>query len=84
MARGILYNRVSYAQYQGELRMEDNPDIEIDPEIWTQFLLAVMGDKERSAELVQELAQKTGVSPEKVELIMAATVKLLANRARSN
>ncbi len=64
--------------------MEDNLDFEIDPEIWTQFLLAVMGDKERSDELVKELVQKTGLPPEKVELIMAATVEYLANKTRSN
>ncbi|MBC8336689.1 MAG: hypothetical protein H8E29_15615 [Anaerolineales bacterium] len=64
--------------------MEDNLDIEIDPEIWTQYLLAVMGDKERSAELVQKIVEMSGVPPEKVKLIIAATTKYLANIARSN
>ena len=64
--------------------MEENSEIYIDPEKWTQFLLAVAGDKELSAELIQKIAEKTGLQPDKVEEIIAATTTILANLARSN
>jgi len=37
--------------------MEDNSEITINPEEWTQYLLAVTGDKELSAEIIQEVAE---------------------------
>ena len=59
-------------------------DIEIEPEEWVQALLAIMGDKERREELIRKISERTGQSPEKVELIVSATITYLSNKARSN
>lgn len=59
-------------------------DIKIEPEVWVQALLAMMGDKERREELVQQISEKTGQTPEQVELIISATITYLSNKARSN
>jgi hypothetical protein len=59
-------------------------DTEIDTEVWVQALLAMTGDKERREELVRKISEKTGLVPEKVELIISATLTYLANKTRSN
>lgn len=59
-------------------------DIEIDPEVWLQALLAMTGDKERRAELIRKISEKTGQAPEQVELIISATMNYLSGKARSN
>jgi hypothetical protein len=38
-------------------------ETEIDPEVRMQALLAMPGDKERRAELVRKIAEKTGQPP---------------------
>lgn len=57
---------------------------EIDPEIWLQALLAMTSDKHQKEKLVRGIANKTGLLPEKVELIIACTIDFMANKARSN
>ena len=64
--------------------MEPNHDIEIDPEIWLQALLALTGDKERREELIRKISENTGQIPENVEKILSATLNILANKPRSN
>ena len=59
-------------------------DIEIEPEVWVQALLAMMGDKDRREELIQQISEKTGQAPEQVELIISTTITYLSNVARSN
>ena len=59
-------------------------DTEIDPEVWVQALLAMTGDKDRKEELVRKISEKTGQTPEEVELIISATINYLANKSRSN
>jgi hypothetical protein len=59
-------------------------DIEIDPDVLLQTLLAMMGDKERREEIVRKIAEKTGQIPEKVETILTATITYLSNKSRSN
>ena len=61
-----------------------NDETEIDPEVWLQALLAMTGDKERRAELIRKISEKTGQTPEKVELIISATMNYLSGKARSN
>lgn len=61
-----------------------NDETEIDPEIWLQALLAMTGDKERRAELIRKISEKTGQTPEKVELIISAVMNYLSGKARSN
>ena len=59
-------------------------DTEIDPEVWLQALLAMTGDKERREELVRKISEKTGQTPEHVELIISASINYMANKTRSN
>ena len=59
-------------------------DTKIDPEVWVQALLAMTGDKDRREELVRKISENTGQTPEKVELIISATITYLANKTRSN
>ena len=61
-----------------------NDETEIDPEIWLQALLAMTGDKERRAELIRKISEKTVQTPEKVELIISAVMNYLSGKARSN
>jgi hypothetical protein len=68
-------------QHDGKPRGDD---IEIEPEVWVQALLAITGDKDRKEELVRKILEKTGQTPEKVELIISATITYLSNKARSN
>jgi hypothetical protein len=56
----------------------------IDPEIWVQALLAMMGDNDRREKLIRKVSEKSGQTPEKVELIISATITYLSNKARSN
>jgi hypothetical protein len=69
--------------------MQSNDDAwddetEIDTEVWLQTLLAISGDKERRAELIRKISEKTGQSPEQIEVILSATITYLAGKARSN
>jgi len=64
--------------------LEDGDNFRINPQVWLQTLLAITGDKEKKAEVVQRIAQKTDFSPEKVEVIIATTIKILINETRLN
>jgi hypothetical protein len=64
--------------------LEDVDNFRINPQVWLRTLLAITGDKEKKAEVVQQIAQKTDFSPEKVELIIATTIKILINETRVN
>jgi hypothetical protein len=57
---------------------------EIDPEIWLQALLAMTTDKDEKERLVGGIANKIGLPPEKVELIIDCTIEFMANKARCN
>lgn len=63
---------------------EPSADFEIIPEVWLPALLAITGDKERRADLIRQLSERTGLVPEKVELIISALLTELSNRSRSN
>jgi len=64
--------------------LEHGDDFKIDPQVWLKTLLAIAGDKEKKEEVVQRIAQKTGVPPEKVEVIIATTISVLLNDTRAN
>ena len=65
-------------------KSNDDDDFEIIPEEWLQALLAMTGDKEVNARVVQRISEKTGQPPEKTELIISALIKVLAEYSRSN
>jgi len=64
--------------------LEDREKFRINPEVWLHTLLAITGDKEKKAEMVRQVMQKTGYSSEQVKLIIATTISVLINQTRAN
>ena len=64
--------------------LNNREDFKINPDVWLRTLLAIAGDKDRKAEAIQIVAQETGFSPEKVEVILTTTISILMNDTRSN
>jgi hypothetical protein len=64
--------------------LEDRENFRINPEVWLHTLLAITGDKEKKAEVVRQITQKTGFSSAQVELIITTTIGILANQTRAN
>jgi hypothetical protein len=64
--------------------LEDRENFKINPEVWLHTLLAITGDKEKKAELVREITQKTGFSSEQVQLIITTTISVLISQTRAN
>lgn len=64
--------------------LENLEDFRINPHVWLKTLLAIAGDKEKKTEVVHVIAQKTGFTTEKVEVILATTISVLLNDTRSN
>ncbi len=69
---------------KNEYDLQNVENFKINPHIWLQTLLAIAGDKEKKKEVVQTIAQQSGFSPEKVEMILASTINVLINDTRSN
>ncbi|HEX9332149.1 MAG TPA: hypothetical protein VF896_09690 [Anaerolineales bacterium] len=69
---------------ENDYDLENIENFKINPEVWLRTLLAIAGDKEKKEEVVQKIAQKTGFLPEKVEVIIATTIRVLINQTRSN
>jgi hypothetical protein len=64
--------------------LDNLENFSINPHIWLRTLLAITGDKEKKAVVVQAISQKTGFSTEKVELILKTTINVLLNDTRAN
>ena len=56
---------------------------EIDAGLWVAALLAMTADPEQQKRLVERISSKTGLIPEKVEVILDATLKFLMEKTRS-
>lgn len=69
---------------KNDYQLDDIKDFKINPHIWLQTLLAIAGDKEKKAEVVEIISEKTGFSPERVEVILATTINVLVSETRSN
>lgn len=69
---------------ENDFDLENRENFKINPHVWLYTLLAITGDKEKKNEVVQRIAQTTGVLPEKAEMIIATTIKILLNETRSN
>jgi hypothetical protein len=61
-----------------------NDNYKFDPDVWLQLLLAMNSDEEQRAIMIERIIKKTGLLPEKVEVLMAYIVNFMANQARSN
>lgn len=64
--------------------LENRENFRINPQVWLQTLLAISGDKEKKAEVIQVISQTTDFPPEKVEMLIATTIKILINETRLN
>jgi hypothetical protein len=64
--------------------LENRENFRINPQTWLQTLLAISGDKEKKAEVIQVISQTTEFPPEKVEMLIATTIKILMNETRLN
>ena len=64
--------------------LEDVDNFRINPQVWLRTLLAITGDREKKAEVVQRISQKTDFPPEKVELIITTTIRILITETRLN
>ena len=62
----------------------DNEEREIDVKLWLQILLALQGDPKERNRMVERISQNTGVTPEKVEIILQALLTTLVEAGRSN
>ena len=69
---------------ESDFDLENKENFRINPETWLHTLLAIAGDKDRKVAVVQNVARKTGFSPEKVNLIIATTISVLINQTRAN
>ena len=67
-----------------DFELEDRENFKINPWVWLQTLLAIVGDKEKKEEVVQRIMQNSGFSHEKVELIIRTTIGILINQTRAN
>ena len=64
--------------------LEDRENFKINPEVWLHTLLAIAGDKEKKAEAVRQMVEKTGFSPAEVQLVITTTIGILINQTRAN
>ena len=69
---------------KNEYDLQNAEGFKINPHVWLQTLLAIVGDKEKKREVVETIAKQSGFSPEKVEMILASTINVLINDTRSN
>ncbi len=69
---------------ENDFGLEDRENFRINPEVWLHTLLAIVGDKEKKEEVVQRIAQKMGMPPEQVKVVIATTISVLLNQTRSN
>jgi hypothetical protein len=64
--------------------LEDREKFKINPEVWLHTLLAIVGDKEKKQQAVNQIAQKSEFTLEQVELIIKTTISTLINQTRAN
>lgn len=64
--------------------LEERENFRINPHVWLRSLLAIVGDKDKKRDIVQKVAQKSGLSSEQVEVIIAKTISILINQTRAN
>ena len=69
---------------ENEFDLENREGFRINPEVWLHTLLAIVGDKDKKEEVVQQVAEQSGFSPERVELIMVTAISILLSDTRAN
>jgi hypothetical protein len=69
---------------QNEYDLQDLQGFKINPHVWLQTLLAIAGDKEKKEEVIELVAEQSGLPIETVEVIFGSAIKALLNETRSN
>lgn len=69
---------------QNEYDLQDLQGFKINPHVWLQTLLAIAGDTEKKAEVIQLVSEQSGLPLETVEVIFGSAIKALLNETRSN
>lgn len=69
---------------QNEYDLQNMQDFRINPHVWLQTLLAIAGDKDKKHEVIELVAEQSGLSLELVEVIFGSAIKALLNDTRSN
>lgn len=69
---------------QNEYDLQNIENFKINPQVWLQTLLAIAGDKTKKKEVIQTIAEQSGIAPEAAEKIFASTINVLINDTRSN
>ena len=69
---------------QNEYDLQNIEGFKINPHVWLQTLLAIAGDKEKKQEVVEQVAEQSGLPLELVEVIFGSAIKALVNETRSN
>jgi hypothetical protein len=69
---------------ENDFDLEDRENFKINPEVWLHTLLAIVGDKEKREEAIRQVTEKTGFSPEEVQVILTTTISALINQTRAN
>ncbi len=64
--------------------MQGVEKFKIDPNDWLQGLLAIAGDKDKKAEVIEIVAQHSGLPLNEVEVIFGCAIKVLVQETRSN
>ncbi|MCX6069115.1 MAG: hypothetical protein NT121_25795 [Chloroflexi bacterium] len=63
---------------------DDEAPVEIDQQLWLQVLLAILSDPVEKEYMLQRISSKSGIVPEKVELIMKSVIEYLFRQNRLN
>jgi hypothetical protein len=79
-----LYKETKMENEFGLEDLEERENFRINPHIWLRSLLAIVGDKDKKRDIVQKVAQKSDLSSEQVEVIIAKTIGILINQTRAN
>ena len=59
-------------------------NFKINPHDWLQGLLAIAGDTDKKAEVIQIVAEQSGLALDEVEVIFGCAIKILVQETRSN
>lgn len=84
MLEDQLYKENKMENEFGLEDLEERENFRINPHVWLRSLLAIVGDKDKKRDIVQKVAQKSGLSSEQVEVIITKTIGILINQTRAN
>ena len=69
---------------QNEYDLQNLEGFKINPHVWLQTLLAIAGDKDKKEEVIEMVAEQSGLPLETVEVIFGSAIKALLQETRSN